>query len=179
MPIQNHFTTSRLVIQPLTVNDNIFILELVNTDGWIKFIGNRHINSAADATAYIERIISNKNITYWTVQLRNTTTLIGIITFIKRDYLPHHDIGFAFLPNFCNSGYAYEAAHTVLNELLQNNNFTHILATTIPENISSVKLLKKLGLQFDKAIKVDEESLHVYAAAAEKITPLHNSTTAE
>jgi [ribosomal protein S5]-alanine N-acetyltransferase len=171
MLIQNHFTTDRLLIQPLTINDNAFILELVNTDGWIKFIGNRNINSAADATAYIERIISNENITYWAVQLKGTTTLIGIITFIKRDYLEHHDIGFAFLPNFSNSGYAYEAAHTVLNGLTQNNNFTHILATTIPENISSIKLLKKLGLQFDKAIKVEEEALHVYAVATEKINP--------
>jgi [ribosomal protein S5]-alanine N-acetyltransferase len=172
MPVQNHFTTARLLIQPLTINDNAFIQELVNTGGWIKFIGNRNINSAADATAYIERIISNKNITYWVVQLKSTTTLIGIITFIKRDYLDHHDIGFAFLPDFSKNGYAFEAAHTVLIGLLQNNNFTHILATTIPENISSIKLLKKLGLQFDKVIKVGEETLHVYAATAEKINPV-------
>jgi [ribosomal protein S5]-alanine N-acetyltransferase len=161
--------TDRLLIEPLSESDNVFILELVNTDGWIKFIGNRNITSAADAIAYIQKINENQNVTYWTAKLRETNEPTGIITFIKRDYLEHNDIGFAFLPNFNNKGYAFEATQKVLHFLTQNNSFTYILATTIPENISSISLLKKLGLEFDKIIERENEILHVYKSAAHKL----------
>jgi [ribosomal protein S5]-alanine N-acetyltransferase len=37
-----------------------------------------------------------------------------------------------------------------------------VLATTVPQNINSIKLLTKLGLRFKKAIEVENEQLHVY-----------------
>jgi [ribosomal protein S5]-alanine N-acetyltransferase len=154
--------TDRLLIEPLSESDGTFILELVNTDGWIKNIGNRNVNTQTEAIAYIQKINENKNVAYWTVKLKTTNEAIGIITFIKRDYLEHNDIGFALLPNFSGKGYAFEAAEIVLNFLKQDNSFTTILATTIPENISSISLLKKLGLEFDKVIEIENETLHVY-----------------
>jgi [ribosomal protein S5]-alanine N-acetyltransferase len=161
--------TDRLLINPLAENDNAFILELVNTDGWIKNIGNRNVNTQTEAIAYIKKINGNENVAYWTVKLKETNEAIGIITFIKRDYLEHNDIGFAFLPNFNNKGYAFEATQEVLLFLTQNNNFTHILATTIPENISSINLLKKLGLEFDKVIEIENEILHIYKTSSNKL----------
>jgi ribosomal-protein-alanine N-acetyltransferase len=159
------FSTARLSLAPLGLQHSPFIMELVNTPGWITFIGNRNVHSAADATAYIGRIINNPKIKYWVVNLNDSNIPIGIITFIKRDYLHAPDIGFAFLPQYSGNGYAYEAAHTVLQQLLQHNNNTHILATTIPSNEHSIRLLTKLGLRFDKEIEVEKEKLHVYAIA--------------
>jgi RimJ/RimL family protein N-acetyltransferase len=170
MEIQTLITTDRLLIEPLTVNNNNFILELVNTDGWIKFIGNRNVTSQVEATAYIQKIIDNPNTTYWVVKLKDNQTTIGIITFIKRDYLEHHDIGFAFLPSFANNGYAYEATSTVLRTVVHIYKLSHILATTVPENTSSIKLLKKLGLFFDKEIEVDKEKLQVYGVSTDKLS---------
>ena len=54
MNTETLLTTDRLLIEPLVLADNNFILELVNTDGWIKFIGNRKITSPMEATAYIQ-----------------------------------------------------------------------------------------------------------------------------
>ncbi|MEO6883350.1 MAG: GNAT family N-acetyltransferase [Bacteroidia bacterium] len=161
-------TTARLLIEPLSLNDTKFMLELVNTDGWIRFIGNRNIFSEEAANAYIQRIIDNETITYWTVKLKTKKTKIGIITFIKRNYLEHPDIGFAFLPNFCNNGYAYEATDAILNNLISTHNLSHILATTIPENSSSIKLLKKLNFRFEKEMQANETLLHVYGISGDK-----------
>lgn len=170
MKTQSLLTTDRLLIEPLTVNDNNFIFELVNTAGWIKFIGNRNVTSQAEATAYIQKIIDNPNTTYRVVKLKDNQTSIGIITFIKRDYLEYHDIGFAFLPNFANNGYAYEAANTVLNNVIHKYKLLHILATTVPENITSIKLLKKLGLIFQKEIDVQQQNFHVYGVSKDKLS---------
>lgn len=35
--------TSRIILEDLEVTDNHFILELLNTEGWIRFIGERNI----------------------------------------------------------------------------------------------------------------------------------------
>ena len=164
-----NLTTDRLIIKPLTVSDGDFIQELVNTEGWLKFIGNRNVNSPADAGAYIQKILDNKNVSYWVVQLKDSMNKIGIVTYIKRDYLDHHDIGFAFLPGFAGKGYAYEATHAVLTKLVAKDKLTHILATTVPENVSSIKLLEKLGLAFEREIELEKEKIHVYGAATGKL----------
>lgn len=161
--------TKRLLIEPLTENDKLFILELVNTDGWIKFIGNRNIKSEFDAISYIQKINNNTNLTYWVVKLIETNDAIGLVTFIKRDYLEYNDIGFAFLPNFFGQGYAFEASKAVLNFLINNHNLSQILATTIPENIDSISLLKKLGFRFEKSIEIENEILHVYNSLTENL----------
>jgi RimJ/RimL family protein N-acetyltransferase len=167
--MQTSFTTDRLLIEPLTENDSDFILELVNTDGWIRFIGNRNINTPADAVVYIQKIIGNPGITYWVVKLKESQLKAGVVTFIKRDYLDHSDIGFAFLPGFANNGYAFEASNTVLDSMVKNSGLSLVLATTIPENFYSIKLLKKLGFRFDKEIEVGNEKLHVYEVSADKL----------
>ena len=169
MDVQPFIITERLIIQPLTLNDDSFILELVNTEGWIKFIGNRNVTSTSESGAYIQKILENKNISYWVVKLKDSQDSIGIITYIKRDYLPHHDIGFAFLPNFSKQGYAFEATTAVLQKLVSERNLSYILATTVPENINSIKLLKKMGLVFEKEMEVENEKLHVYGASADKL----------
>lgn len=161
--MQDSIITERLLMTPLTLNDQDFIFELVNSDGWLKFIGNRNIHSREDAKAYIEKILNNPGITYWVARLKDNNIPIGIISFIKREYLEHYDIGFALLPKFECHGYAFEGAAEVLQKVIDNPKHANILATTIPQNISSIRLLKKLGFTFYEEITVENQNVHVYA----------------
>lgn len=169
MDVPPFVTTARLLLTPLTVADAPFILELVNTEGWLQFIGNRNITSPPEATAYIQKILANPNISYWVVQRKDNQQPIGIVTFIKREYLEHLDIGFAFLPNVAKHGYAYEATSAVLHKLISERHLSHILATTVPENTNSIKLLKKIGLVFEKEMGVGTEKIHVYVASTDAL----------
>ncbi len=162
-----NISTERLTLRELFVDDFAFILELVNTPQWIRFIGERNVKTHDDAKAYINKINSNPNITYWVVSLKEELTPIGIITFIKRDYLEHHDIGFAFLPQYGKNGYAYEASSAVLSEIAKNGSHQKILATTLKENTNSIKLLEVLGLRYCQDITVGEDVLLLYAADIE------------
>jgi ribosomal-protein-alanine N-acetyltransferase len=170
MDIQNLLTTNRLSLQSLHSIDRAFIYELVNTKEWIAFIGSRDITSEADAMAYIERILNNPNSIYWVVRLQESATAIGMVSYIKRDYLAHHDIGFAFLPQFGKQGYAFEATYAVLRHVVATYNLPHILAATVPSNTNSIQLLIKLGLHFQKEIKINAAALHVYAISAAALT---------
>lgn len=157
------YKTERLSLNELSLIDTKFINELVNTLEWIKFIGDRNIRTEEDAKNYIQKIIGNHNITYWVVKLNSENISIGIITFIKRDYLENYDIGFAFLQKYSKKGYAYEASMTVLNDAINNKNHRQILATTVKENINSIKLLEKLGLTFKNEMEVGKDLLMIYS----------------
>ncbi len=157
------FETERLLLSKITLEDTPFIFELVNTPLWIKFIGERNIRTHDDAKKYIEKLMHTAGLTYWVVKLKPSLTDLGVITFIKRDYLEHSDIGFAFLPQYMGKGYAFEASKVVLNHVLKELKMHTVVATTLQDNTSSIRLLEKLGLHFEKRITEEDLELLVYS----------------
>ncbi len=163
--MQPTITTKRLILNLVTTDDHAFIQTLVNSKGWLEFIGERNVHSQHDAIAYINRINNTPDFTYWAVRLKSGSIPLGIISFIKRSYLENFDIGFAFLPEFQGSGYAFEAASEVLAIAGRDAASSPVLATTLPHNTTSIKLLEKLGLRFDREIEEDHKTLLVYTSA--------------
>jgi ribosomal-protein-alanine N-acetyltransferase len=102
--MQTTIITDRLKIDMLDAGDYDFILELVNSEGWLRFIGNRNIHTIEQSKTFIKSILNNQFITYRVVRLKKGNVAAGIISFIKRPYLGHFDIGFAFLPAFHRPG---------------------------------------------------------------------------
>ncbi len=154
--------TSRLLLKLMTIEDYQFIKTLVNTEGWITFIGDRKVNTDEDSKNYIQKLLDNKNINYWVVTLKSNLTPIGVITLIKRDALEFQDLGFAFLPEFGGKGYAFEASAFLLDELKSSVPNQTISAITIPENNKSIMLLEKLGFIFKEKTVIENETLFVY-----------------
>ena len=83
---------------------------------------------------------------------------------LKRDELPDPDVGFAFLPGFWNKGFAFEASIAVLNDARERLRLERILAITSLDNDASIKLLERLGFQFEKVINLsaDREQVRLY-----------------
>jgi ribosomal-protein-alanine N-acetyltransferase len=164
--IQNTIFTDRLNLEIINLADYDFIISLVNSKGWVENIGDRNIHSKKDALAYIEKILETENFFYWVVKIKDLNTPIGIISFLKRRYLENFDIGFAFLPNYNNNGYAYEAALAVLRMASKTPEFSIILAATLFSNKNSVNLLTKLGFRFKEEIEVENKKVDVYTNAS-------------
>jgi len=161
----NRFECRRLVIERMQVSDFAFIKELLNTEGFLKFIGDRNVRSDDDAKAYILKILENDTIQYWVVRVKPDLFSAGIVSFIKRDYLPHHDLGFAFLPEYVKRGFAHEATDALLQKI---NTFYYdkvILATTDETNFRSIRLLEKLGFAYQRQIEYGGKNLLVYEKA--------------
>ncbi len=160
--------TARLIIRPLNTEDDGFILRLLNTPGWLEFIGDRQIHNVADAQKYIvEKIHKNYEeygIGLQLVFLESVQKPIGICGLIKRDGLDDLDIGFAFLPEYFGSGYAFEAAKASLDYGFNELKCNRIVAITTENNIRSRNVLEKIGLQFEKFffIEGDPDELMLY-----------------
>ncbi len=160
--------TARLIIRPLNTEDDGFILRLLNTPGWLEFIGDRQIHNVTDAQKYIaEKIHKNYEeygIGLQLVFLESVQKPIGICGLIKRDGLDDLDIGFAFLPEYFGSGYAFEAAKASLDYGFNELKCNRIVAITTENNIRSRNVLEKIGLQFEKFffIEGDPDELMLY-----------------
>ncbi|MBL0146739.1 MAG: hypothetical protein IPP48_14425 [Chitinophagaceae bacterium] len=81
--MQTNFTTERLQLEPLTHKHAAFIFELVNTSGWIKYIGDRNVYTTENAIEYIEKINNNEAIRYWVVNCIYENLAIGLVTLIR------------------------------------------------------------------------------------------------
>lgn len=158
-----HLETDRLKISPLTEDDAPFIFELLNTKGWIEFIGNRNIHSLEDAVAYIRKINSSPGYYYNVFSDKETATPYGLVTFLFRAGTQEPDLGFAMLPESGGKGYAHEASEAYLQALQKNHPGKKISGITLPLNVKSIRLLAKLGFQFEQQREEPNgEVLNVY-----------------
>lgn len=169
MKQMNEIYTKRLSIAPLQIKDSDFILELLNSEGFKTFIGDRQVRTADESLIYVEKTISNPDINYWVVRSRANNEAMGVVSLVKREYLEFHDIGFAFLPRFYRQGYAEESVLGVLDRILDQYTSPELFANPMPTNLASISLLKKLGLRFKKALEREGEAMHLYSIKTDQL----------
>lgn len=150
--------TDRLLLRPFTADDGEFTLTLVNESSFLRYIGDKKVRNLEDARQYI---LSGPAASYqrhgfglYLVELRESHTPIGMCGLLKRAELSDPDIGFAFLPDYWNQGFAFEAAVAVLQDADQRLRLRRILAITSLDNEASIKLLERLGFGFEDLIKL-------------------------
>jgi RimJ/RimL family protein N-acetyltransferase len=164
--------TERLVVRPLAETDAEFIFELVNEPGWLKNIGDKNVRTLDDARRYIANgpvaSYSANGFGLCAVELKETGEAIGICGLIKRDSLSHPDIGFAFLERFWSRGFGVESARAVMDFAQNDLGLDRVLAITNPDNKGSIKVLGKIGLSFEKMIRMpgEEKEIKLFAWAA-------------
>lgn len=160
--------TQRLRLRTLTLDDTAFIIALVNSPGWLKYIGDRTIKTQEQAKGYLEngpwKSYRENGFGLWLVETKGNNTPVGMCGLLRRDYLDHPDIGFAFLPAFTGMSFGFEAAAASLTLAKEQLKLPAICAITMPSNHSSIKLLEKLGLKFVKSFSspTDQEELLLY-----------------
>jgi RimJ/RimL family protein N-acetyltransferase len=145
--------TERLYLAEATVDDTAFLLELLNSEGWLTFIGDRNVRTEEDARDYLEtRIIKSYSggIGMHNVVLKSTGELLGMCGLIDRPTLEGIDIGYGFLPQYMGKGYAFEAASAVMAFAKNDLKLTEVSAITTQDNFRSQRLLEKLGLSVVK-----------------------------
>lgn len=142
------------------MDDAEFILTLLNTPGWLQYIGDKNVRTIEEAVNYLEngpiKSYKENGFGLWLTLLKNSGTPIGMCGLLNRESLEDIDIGFALLPEHSNLGYGYEIAHATLNYANQVLRIDKIVAITDSNNIPSIKLLNKLGLKFEKKLKLSE-----------------------
>ena len=163
--------TERLFLRQFSTGDAEFILALLNEPSFIQNIGDRGVRTLADASAYILNgpvaSYAKNGFGLYVVLLKETNESIGMCGLIKREGLEDVDIGYAFLPKFWSRGYAVEAAQAVKAYAKEVAGLNRIVAITDPANEGSVRVLEKLGLRFEKMVRLSEDDIELKLFAAD------------
>ncbi|HEY3027804.1 MAG TPA: GNAT family N-acetyltransferase [Pyrinomonadaceae bacterium] len=174
--------TDRLILRWLEVEDAEFILRLLNEPSFLRFIGDKGVRTIDDARDFILNgpVHSYERFGFglYLTELRETQVPIGICGLLKRDSLENVDVGFAFLPEFWKQGYAIESAAAVMAYGRNTLGLERIVAITSPGNDESIKVLVKLGLEFERTIKLSEDGpdIELFGPGAAQAAGEHSLT---
>jgi len=161
----NILETERLILRQFSLEDAPFILELVNDPSFIQNIGDRGVRTLDDARSYIQKgpvaSYARNGFGLYLVALKDTGESLGMCGLIKRDGLDDVDIGYAFLPRFWSKGYAVEAARAVKIYAKDQVGLKRIVAITDPANEGSIRVLEKLGLHFEKMVRLSADDIEL------------------
>ena len=161
--------TERLRLRQFHLGDSRFIIELLNSPGWLEFIGDRNVKTKEQAENYLKngpmKSYEQNGFGLSMVETRDGVS-IGMCGILRRDTLEHPDLGFAFLPEYISKGYGFEIGSAVLTYAKNDLKFSTILAITLPANTKSIKLLEKIGFTYVKNFRADStsEELLLYSA---------------
>jgi RimJ/RimL family protein N-acetyltransferase len=150
--------TARLFLRRVETSDAGLFLELLNDPAFIRFVADRGVRTTDDAVRYIEEkvLLSYEKFGFgsYVVELRDTGEPIGICGLIKRETLDDVDVGFSILRRYWGQGYATEAATAVIEYGRRKLLLPRIVAIASAENTNSINVLKKIGLRFERTIRL-------------------------
>ena len=168
----NILETERLFLRKLSTDDAEFILDLLNQPSFIHYIGDRGVRTLEDASRYIlNGVVSSYErfgFGMYLTLLKEGEVPIGICGLVKRDTLEDVDIGFAFLPQYWSKGYAFESASAVLAYGRNTLGLKRILGIATTDNTGSVRVLEKIGLKFEKMVKLSKDDVELKLFASDE-----------
>jgi [ribosomal protein S5]-alanine N-acetyltransferase len=143
--------TSRLVIRPANTSDAQDLFALNTDPDVLKYTGDSSFASPQDAEKFIRDRMAvqfDKNgMSRFMVFERDGTFLgwCGLKHFPETDEV---DLGYRFRKEHWGRGYATEASKACLKYGFEILKLNRIIAKVMPENISSLKVVQKLGMTF-------------------------------
>ncbi|MES2525467.1 MAG: GNAT family N-acetyltransferase [Bdellovibrionota bacterium] len=159
-------SSGRIHMRWLADEDTDFVIRLLNDKSFIDNIGDRNVRTRDDALKYIAKMRASyvaQGFGFFLVE-SSSGEKMGICGVTHRETLSHPDIGFAFLPEFCGKGFAFEATEAVKKHAEREWGLKKIVAIVSQGNLSSRKLLEKVGLRFESLIRLtpDDDEIEYY-----------------
>lgn len=146
--------SERLTLRMVNSDDAPFILELYNSQDFLRFVGDKQLGNQEDAKRYIDENIlamhRQHGVCLLLVEKRDSLEKLGVCGLIKRPELSAYDIGYGFKPAAYGQGFGLEAGLTVLDYAKRQSHIDQLVAITTSDNDSSRALLSKLGFSYIK-----------------------------
>ena len=153
--------TERLSIRKAVESDIEFLAEIQTHKDVQKYTGGV-LDSYENTLAHIKRkpeIIDG----FYIVNLKQSNTSIGIVTFVQNEYLNEEEILISIMPNFWGNGYGPQVLSVFKEFWLNTNNLECMFVTVMPVNIHSISMLRKEGFVLvDEYQEASSPLQHVY-----------------
>lgn len=156
--------TARLTHRAFTEADAEDVFALNSDPNVIRYTGEPPIASVEEARRFLAAYPDFDVVGYgrWACILKSTQSVIG---FCGLKYLPDlevTDVGFRFMPQYWGQGIATEACIACLQFGFDEIGLKSIHAFVMPENLASIRVLEKSGMQFDGEFLYEEIPTYRY-----------------
>lgn len=145
--------TKRLLLRDIEPSDKEEMFDLHSDPEVQKYTGEPPVESLEEMEKAIRiRVDDYKKFGFgrWATFLKDGMHFVG---WAGLAYLPEFneiDLGYRFKPKFWGMGIATEASHAILKFGFENLGLKRIIAIAMKDNLGSINVMKKVGMQFDK-----------------------------
>ncbi len=145
--------TRRLILRELVLSDAQDMLRLHSHPQVQQYTGEELITDLEEMRSIISaRMEGYKKYGYgrWATILKEGRHFVG---WAGLAYLPEFDeidLGYRFLPEYWGQGLATEASRAVLKYGFEQLKLKRIVAIAMKENKASIRVMEKVGMQFEK-----------------------------
>ena len=164
--------TERLLIRPFKMED-IGPSYIMNLDAEVsRYTGDGGVVSKKEIE---RRIVENVFGDYdkygfgrLAVELKGENKFIGFTGLKYLEDMDEVDLGYRFMKEYWGKGIATESAQACLNLAFDTLELSKIIAMVLPENIGSIRVLKKLNFEYEKDIIEYSQLAKIYSLNKEK-----------
>jgi len=144
--------TERLALREI-VNDDFGELYRMNSNPEImKYVGDGSTRNHTQMTIELETLISHyrrkPGLGIWATILKDTNTFVGASGLVYYDNTPEIEIGYRFLKEHWNKGYATEASISLLKYGFYTLGLNKIVSSAHVENRASRRVMEKIGMTY-------------------------------
>jgi RimJ/RimL family protein N-acetyltransferase len=146
------FETQRLILREMTPADDRHLYALNYDPEVIKYTGDPAFQNVAEARSFLENYDQYRKYGFgrWAVIDKKEGVFLGWCGLKYDAAIDETDIGFRFCKKYWNRGFATESAKACLAYGFDQLTMETIVGRAMKENTASIKVLEKLGMQFDR-----------------------------
>lgn len=162
--------TARLYLRRFTATDEdaALILALNCMPEVLQYLHEPVLQNKVQALNILETIILpqyEKNLGRWAIHSKTDHSFIGWCGLKERPELNEIDLGYRLLPAAWNNGYATEAASACLQYGFRELQLPEIIGRAHIQNIGSIRVLQKTGMNYIGEDIIDDWPVKVYKAS--------------
>jgi RimJ/RimL family protein N-acetyltransferase len=145
--------TERLLLREITLDDKEELFKLHSHPAVQKYTGEPVVETIEEIDKAIRGRINNYEkygFGRWATFLKDGMHFVG---WAGLAYLPEFDeidLGYRLLPEYWGLGIATEASRAILTYGFDTLNLKKIIAIAMKENKASIRVMEKVGMEFDK-----------------------------
>jgi len=162
------FETPRLILRQFTESDAPLILQLNSDPEIVKYVHEPVLETEVQANKIIIDIILpqyKNNLGRWAIHTKDNLEFIGWCGLKYRPELDEIDLGYRLMQKAWGKGYATEAAQSTLDHGFNILDLKLITGRAHIENLASIKVLEKIGMDFIGEGIVDDCPVRTYTRA--------------
>lgn len=162
------FETPRLILRQFTEADAPLILSLNGDPEVVKYLHEPTLKTVEHAAQIINDIILpqyKNNLGRWAIHVKEGMDFIGWCGLKYRPDIDETDLGYRLMQNAWGKGFATEAAQHTLDHGLNTLKLKLITGRAHTENMASIKVLEKIGMDYIGEGIVDDCPVRTYIKA--------------